>query len=125
MLCGDRRFASQNVRETLNHDLSNRNPTQHHKIAHDVSAAISAPHSGDVAQLSGILQRNIALPMYGLPQTALLSMNPLLMIPMLPAHLALQGQQSDNLDLLMAEPNHTSVVQQLNVQRARRLLQQQ
>ena len=63
--------------------------------------------------------------MYGLPQTALLSMNPLLMIPMLPAHLALQGQQSDNLDLLMAEPNHTSVVQQLNVQRARRLLQQQ
>ena len=90
MQCGNRRFASQNARETLNHDLSNKNLTQQHKIAHDISAAISAPHSGDVAQLSGILQRNIALPMYGLPQTALVSMNPLLMMPMLPAHLALQ-----------------------------------
>jgi hypothetical protein len=72
------------------HLRTNKNLTQQHKIAHDISAAISAPHSGDVAQLSGILQRNIALPMYGLPQTALVSMNPLLMMPMLPAHLALQ-----------------------------------
>jgi len=96
------------------------------KIAHDISAAISAPHSGDVAQLSAILQRNIALPMYGLPQTALVSMNPLLMMPVLPAHLALQGQQSCNLDmsLLMAQANHASFVQQLNLQRARHLLQQ-
>lgn len=125
--CGNRRFASQNARETLNHDLSNKNLTQQHKIAHDISAAISALHSGGVAQLSGILQRNIALPMYGLPQTALVSMNPLLMMPMLPAHSALQGQQSYNLDmsLLMAQANHASFVQQLNLQRARHLLQQQ
>ena len=102
-------------------------PLPAHKIAPDISAAISAPHSGDVAQLSGILQRNIALPMYGLPQTALVSMNPLLMMPMLPAHLALQGQQIYNLDmsLLMAQANHASFVQQLNLQRARHLLQQQ
>jgi len=107
--------------------LSSRNPTQQHKIAPDISAAISAPHSGDVAQLSGILQRNIALPMYGLPHSALVSMNPLLMMPMLPAHLALQGQQIYNLDmsLLMAQANHASFVQQLNLQRARHLLQQQ
>jgi hypothetical protein len=78
-------------------------------------------------RLSGILQHNIALPMYGLPSTALLSMNPLLMMPMLPAPLALQGQQSYNLDmnLLMAQANHASFVQQLNLQRARHLLQQQ
>ncbi len=65
--------------------------------------------------------------MYGLPQTALVSMNPLLMMPVLPAHLALQGQQSYNLDmsLLMAQANHASFVQQLNLQRARHLLQQQ
>ena len=65
--------------------------------------------------------------MYGLPQTALVSMNPLLVMPMLPAHLALQGQQSYNLDmsLLMAQANHASFVQQLNLQRARHLLQQQ
>ena len=96
------------------------------KIAPDISAAISAPHS-DVMRLSGILQHNIALPMYGLPSTALLSMNPLLMMPMLPAPLALQGQQIYNLDmnLLMAQANHASFVQQLNLQRARHLLQQQ
>ena len=94
---------------------------------HDISAAISALHSGGVAQLSGILQRNIALPMYGLPQTALVRMNPLLMMLMLHAHSALQGQQSYNLDmsLLMAQANHASFVQQLNLQRARHLLQQQ
>ena len=125
--CGNRRFASQNARKTLNHDLSNKNLTQQHKIAHDISAAISALHSGGVAQLSGILQRNIALPMYGLPQTALVRMNPLLMMLMLPAHSALQGQQSYNLDmsLLMAQANHASFVQQLNLQRARHSLQQQ
>ena len=97
--CGNRRFASQNARKTLNHDLSNKNLTQQHKIAHDISAAISALHSGGVAQLSRILQRNIGLTMYGLPQTALVSMNPLLMMLMLPAHSALQGQQSYNLDM--------------------------
>ena len=49
------------------------------------------------------------------------------MMPMLPAHSALQGQQSYNLDmsLLMAQANHASFVQQLNLQRARHLLQQQ
>ena len=53
-------------------------------------------------------------------------MNPLLVMPMLPAHLALQGQQIYNLDmsLLMAQANHASFVQQLNLQRARQLLQQ-
>lgn len=74
-------------------------------------------------QLNHMLQSRLALAGFGLPSAA--AFNPMLMTSLLPVPLAMQAQQSFDLNLLLARANFASLSQQQALQQARYLLQQQ
>ena len=77
----------------------------------------------DAMQLNHMLQSRLALAGFGLPSAA--AFNPMLMTSLLPVPLAMQAQQSFDLNLLLARANFASLSQQQALQQARYLLQQQ
>ena len=77
----------------------------------------------DAMQLNQMLQSRLALAGFGLPSAA--AFNPMLMTSLLPVPLAVQAQQSFDLNLLLARANFASLSQQQALQQARYLLQQQ
>jgi hypothetical protein len=77
----------------------------------------------DAIQLNQMLQSRLPLASFGLLSAA--PLNPMLMTPLLPVPLAMQAQESFNLNLLLARAHYASLSQQQALQQARYLLQQQ
>ena len=77
----------------------------------------------DAMQLNQMLQSRLPLAGFGLPSAA--PLNPMLMTSLLPVPLAMQAQESFNLNLLLARAHYASLSQQQALQQARYLLQQQ
>ena len=77
----------------------------------------------DAMQLNQMLQSRLPLAGFGLPSAA--PLNPVLMTSLLPVPLAMQAQESFNLNLLLARAHYASLSQQQALQQARYLLQQQ